>query len=217
MNLAGEPGGSDSAAIILSNDCRSLRRILRPLVWVTLEEVAMETVIEDGRLLARTSARQIAERLGIDPGTAAAALGDLRKRGLVSSFREAGPSGRFGLSIYELGAVAGLTVVSPCAAVPCVARPSVAKPGQESPCLVSPWAETRAAAEPAGDRSDHDPAAMPEPDTSPSLLASSHGHGTTPSAGSVCRPARRTAPGRETSGPLEFPGQGAFDFGSGSS
>ena len=78
------------AAVLLSADCRPLRRALRPLVWVTLEEVALDAVVEDGRLVARTSARQVAERLGIDPGTAAAALRDLRKRGLVTSFRETG-------------------------------------------------------------------------------------------------------------------------------
>ena len=40
------------------------------LAWVTLEEVALDAVAEDGRLVARTSARQVAERLGVDPGTA---------------------------------------------------------------------------------------------------------------------------------------------------
>jgi len=37
------------------------------------EEVALEAVVVDGRLIARTSARRLAEGLGIDPGTAASA------------------------------------------------------------------------------------------------------------------------------------------------
>jgi hypothetical protein len=48
---------------------RPLRRALRPLVWVILEEVALDAVLEDGCLVARTSARQIADRLGLDPTT----------------------------------------------------------------------------------------------------------------------------------------------------
>ena len=86
---------------MLSADCRPLRRALRPLVWVTLEEVALDAVVEDGRLVARTSARQIADRLGIDPTTAAEALADLRKRGLVTPGAGEGPAGRFGLSVYR--------------------------------------------------------------------------------------------------------------------
>ena len=52
---------AEQPGILLSPDCRSLRRSLRPLDWVTLEDVALDAVAEDGRLVCRTSARQVAE------------------------------------------------------------------------------------------------------------------------------------------------------------
>ena len=129
---------SVSAAVLLWSDCRPLRRSLRPLVWMTLEEVALDAVVDDGRLVARTSARLMAERLGIDPGTASAALRDLRRRGLVTSARETGVSGRFGLSVYQLGPVAGLSVVQPRVAEPRMVSPSVVQPGMAEPAMVVP-------------------------------------------------------------------------------
>ena len=63
--------GPGTHTVLLGAECRPLRRALRPLVWVTLEEVALDAVVEDGRLVARTSARLVAERLGIDPSTGA--------------------------------------------------------------------------------------------------------------------------------------------------
>jgi hypothetical protein len=117
--------GHEALAVLLSAECRALRRALRPLAWVTLEEVALEAVPEGGRLLARTSARQVAERLGVDPGTAAGALRNLRERNLVALEREKGPQGRFGLSVYLLGPVAGLSVVRPHTTSPLVVLPRV--------------------------------------------------------------------------------------------
>jgi hypothetical protein len=118
----------DEPGLLVSAASRTLRRQLRALSWVTLEEVALDAVAEDGRLVARTSARQIAERLRIDPGAAAGALRGLRDRGLLRLEREQGPAGRFGLSIYVIGSVPGLRVVPPCAAKPGVAAPSTEKP-----------------------------------------------------------------------------------------
>ena len=59
---------------MVSAASRTLRRQLRALAWVTLEDVALDAVAEDGRLVARTSARQVAERLGVDPCAVARAL-----------------------------------------------------------------------------------------------------------------------------------------------
>jgi hypothetical protein len=139
----------DELAVVLSAASRLLRRQLRPLVWVTLEEVALDAVAEDGRFVARTSARQVADRLGVDPGTAAGALRVLRRKGLLLLEREHGPAGRFGLSVYVLGTVAGLTVLSPRVADPCVAVPSPADadgprpagPGVPEPCADQPYME----------------------------------------------------------------------------
>jgi len=111
------------AEVVVSAASRSLRRQLRPLVWVTLEEVALDAVVEDGRLVSRTSARRVADRLGIDPGTASRALGDLRRRGMLVLEREHDAAGRFGLSVYVLGSIAGLRVLSPCVEEPCADLP----------------------------------------------------------------------------------------------
>jgi hypothetical protein len=215
VNLRGEGlGGSDRSTVVLSAECRSLRRALRPLVWVILEEVALDAVVEDGRLVARTSARQVAERLGIDPGTAAAALGDLRRLGLVTSFREAGPAGRFGLSVYQLGAVAGLAVVSPCAAQPYVAspwmpQPAGTEPAQVIPCLGRPPAKTPLGAAPGVDLPGHWSSSTDAPELASSLDGSVDGRAGTGAAGSARRLSGRAAPGRE---PVQCPQQGTFDL-----
>ena len=86
--LRGDNAGSGSGVVLLSGECRPLRRALRPLVWVVLEEVALDAVVEDGSLVARTSARHVAERLGVNPSTAAEALRVLGRRGLVGLERE---------------------------------------------------------------------------------------------------------------------------------
>ena len=99
------------AAIALSAASRELRRQLRPLTWVTLEEVALDAVSESGRLVACTSARLVAERLGVAPAAAAGALRVLRQRGLLVLDHETRPDRRFGLSVYRLEAVPGLAVV----------------------------------------------------------------------------------------------------------
>jgi DNA-binding transcriptional ArsR family regulator len=130
------PPGAESdpaGAIVVTTASRPLRRQLRPLAWVALEEVALDAVAEEGRLVARTSARQVAELLGVEPGTAAGALRTLRQHGLLVLEREKGPTGRFGLSVYVLGPVDGLSVGSsrvaePSAVSPLMVEPDVAKP-----------------------------------------------------------------------------------------
>ena len=39
--------------VLLSAESRPLRRRLRPLAWMVLEEVALDAVAEDGRFVAR--------------------------------------------------------------------------------------------------------------------------------------------------------------------
>lgn len=117
-----EPG----TAVVVSAASRALRRSLRPLVWVTLEEVALDAAVEDGKLVAHTSARRVAERVGLDPSSAAGALRLLRQRGLLVLERENGPAGRFGLSVYALNYVPGLAVLPPCANGSCSALPRMA-------------------------------------------------------------------------------------------
>ena len=130
----GIPDGHRDAVLVVSSASRILRRELRALAWVTLEEVALDAAMQGGRLVARTSARQMAERLGVDPGAAAGALRSLRDGGLLRLEREQGQAGRFGLSVYVLGPVCGLRVVGPCADDPYVVSPDAGRPhGGEIP------------------------------------------------------------------------------------
>lgn len=127
-------------AVVITAASRTLRRRLRPLAWVTLEEVALDAVTEGGRLVARTSARRVAKRLGVEPGTAANALRALRREGLVMLEREQGPAGRFGLSVYVLGSIPGLTVVRPFLVTPCPASPRPVTADPAPPCVERPGA-----------------------------------------------------------------------------
>jgi hypothetical protein len=63
-----------ASSVIVRSEARELRRSLRPVVWIVLEELALDAVALDGELVAPTSARSVAARLGLDPGTAASAL-----------------------------------------------------------------------------------------------------------------------------------------------
>ncbi len=123
----------DGGRIVLGPAARELRRALRPIEWVVLEDVALDARRDDaGALVAPTSARRVAEHLGLTPGAVARAMARLRSAGLVSHTRQAGPAGRFGLSAYVLGAVPGLDVLAAAPesdrshpAQPCPAPPEV--------------------------------------------------------------------------------------------
>ena len=213
MSLHAGPG---SGVVCLSPECRPLRLELRPLVWMVLEEVAFDAEVEDGRLVARTSARQVAERLGVNPGTAAEALRMLGRRGLVSLEREKGPAGRFGLSAYQLRPPAGLLVVQPCTADPYLVSPSMVQPdtaeaGTVSPCVAAPHAKSRrlVAATP-GRPGDPAVGADTRP---PSVVSDPDGSGVTAADGSPRRLGRSASAGS----PRHCPGQTALDLGLGSS
>jgi hypothetical protein len=142
---AGVPLVRSSAAggaLLVSKEARQLRSELRPLAWMVLEEVAFEAVSENGRLVARVSARRIAGRLGLDPGTVAGALRLLRGRELLALEREVGAGGRFGLSIYVLGKVSGLSVLTGATA-PCLATPHVVDPPPREPGVAIPLVDER--------------------------------------------------------------------------
>ncbi len=121
----------------LGPDCRALRLRLRALEWVVLEDVALDAVLEPaGRALAATSARRIAANLGVDPGTVARALTQLRAEGLIERSRSQGADGRFGLSAYLLAPIPGLDLVDPSA--PGMVRPRTERPRVEKPPTASP-------------------------------------------------------------------------------
>lgn len=121
-------GSGDGPLVVIRAGARSLKRELGPLVWAVLEDVALEARPDGaGRHLAATSSRTVAEHLGLAPGTAAKALARLRSLGLVDHARQAGESGRFGLSVYVLGDVPGLEVVGGDD------RPGAARPEPSAP------------------------------------------------------------------------------------
>jgi hypothetical protein len=201
----------------LSADCRPLRRTLRPTVWVVLEEIALAADLDDnGCLVAPTSARQVAEHVGVNPTTAAEALRVLGRRGVISLEREKGPAGRFGLSVYQLCPPAGLYVVPPCVAEPYVVTPSMVPPDTAgavalSPRMAAPHAESSSVEAPASGQPGRQAVGA---DTDPTVVASDPDcFGGTAGEGSPRRPRRSASSG--SSG--HCCGQTALDFGMGTS
>lgn len=97
------------------------------MTWAVLEAVALEATAEEDELVAHTSARHLAGLLGLEPGTAAAALRLLRQRGHLNLRRNPGSAGRFGLSSYVVGNIVDLGI-----------RPCVAAPGADAPHAADP-------------------------------------------------------------------------------
>lgn len=122
--------------LVLDARILSSIRWLRPMPWAVLEAVALVADADGHDLVARTSARHLADLLGVDPGTAAAGLRVLRTRGVLELRRASGPAGRFGLSAYVLGDVAQLGL-----------RPCVGSRGAVGPHVEDPQTE------PGGQRS----------------------------------------------------------------
>jgi hypothetical protein len=106
-----------------------------------LEDLALDAARQDGRLVASTSARLVAEHLGIDPGTAASALRSLRQRGFVELEQSTEHGGRFGLVGYTVHLPPGIDVTPS----PCVDRPHTVPPGTiEAHAASTTTARTRA-------------------------------------------------------------------------
>ncbi len=140
---------ADGGGLQLGPASRRLRRALRPIDWVVLEDVALDARPDaTGRLVAPTSARQVAEHLGLSPGAVAGALARLRSADLVTHDRQVGPAGRFGLSAYVLGPVPGLNVLG---AQDGAQRPwpRMAPPPVVPPCAVEPYVAATDVAESA--------------------------------------------------------------------
>ncbi len=161
----------DDTGIVVGPASRELRRALRPIEWVVLEDVALDARLDGkGDLVAPTSARRVAEHLGLTPGAVARALARLRSNGLVTHARQAGPAGRFGLSAYVLVAIAGLDVIhvpdgdgaSPHPARPRLAVPRPAPPHIERPRAVDRHVDAVPADDEAAERVGPDRRSVPE-------------------------------------------------------
>lgn len=127
-----------AAVVVIGAATRELRRALRPIEWVVLEDVALDARPDAaGALVTSTSARRVAEHLGLTPGAVARALARLRSEGLVTHVRQPGDAGRFGLSAYVLAPVPGLDVVdaprAPDASGPDAVAPRAVPPHVERP------------------------------------------------------------------------------------
>jgi hypothetical protein len=105
--------GDAERGVVVRMGARETLRSMRPMVRVVLEDVALDAAWRDGRLVASTSARLVAEHVGVDAGTAASALRVLRERGLVELVRSPAPGGRFGLSAYAVSLPDGIDVIGP--------------------------------------------------------------------------------------------------------
>jgi hypothetical protein len=122
-----EPADQDGRGVhvTLWAACRAVRRSIALTAWAVFEDVVMDSTLAGDRLIAATSARRVAEHLGVTPATAANALRRLRHHGLLEHERLTGPSGRFGLSVYRINLVDGIALT------PCVDEPSMASPRAE--------------------------------------------------------------------------------------
>jgi hypothetical protein len=155
--VAADPAGVDSVVVVWSH-ARNLLREFRPQAWVVLQDLMLDAEWRDGRLVASSSARLVAEHLHIDPGTAAAGLRTLRDRGVVELTQSSGAGGRFGLAAYTLLLPPGLEVLSPRVDEPCAARPRAGladrvEPVRQDPCVETPHAVTSSPTEATPDAS----------------------------------------------------------------
>jgi hypothetical protein len=100
--------------LVVWSHARARVHTFRPQTWVVLQDLAFDAEWVDDRWVAASSARRVAEHLRIDPGTAAAALRQLRDCGVAELTQASGSAGRFGLASYALRLPSGIEVVSPC-------------------------------------------------------------------------------------------------------
>lgn len=96
------------AALVISHAAVATIRRLGTTAWVVLEVLTLEAVADDSALVARTSARSIAESVSVSKDTAAGALRRLADAGVVERRPQNRSGGRFGSGGYVLHLPAGL-------------------------------------------------------------------------------------------------------------
>ena len=105
---------------------REVLRSLSPVTTVVLLDVTLDARTEGGGLAAATSARLIADHIGVDAATAGRVLRNLRDAGflaLTTSTEDA----RFALSSYRLtGPISGLIVAASRVEPPRAVKPRAA-------------------------------------------------------------------------------------------
>ena len=153
--MAAEPAEVERGVVVWLH-ARDLLHVFRPQMWVVLQDLALDAEWHDGRLVASSSARLVAEHLHIDPGTAAAALRALRDRGVAELCQTSGAAGRFGLASYTLRLPPGLEIVPPRRGTPHTAEPHADRPHTEKTVAGKPYA-----AQSSTKQAPTDPAAPP--------------------------------------------------------
>jgi hypothetical protein len=118
---------------------RSLMRVMRPVVWVVLQDMVLDAEWRDDRLVVSTSARLVAEHLHLDPSTAASAMRTLRVRGVVELEQASAANGRFGLAAYTLHLPGGIDVWSPRIHTSYTENPRTVTAPESGVVLSCPW------------------------------------------------------------------------------
>jgi len=124
-------GDGPAYGLMVTIESRALKRRIGPLAWAVLEDISVDAILQDGRWMAATSTRQLADHLGLTPGTVARGLARLCSEGLVHrEDRRDTRTGRFGESVY---------VVTPMAALlPCIDSPHTVRRDTETPNMARP-------------------------------------------------------------------------------
>ena len=104
--MATEPVGCERGVVVWSH-ARDLLRTFRPQMWVVLQDLALDAEWRDGRLVASSSARLVAEHLHIDPGTAAAALRGAARPGSRRAVPDIGSGGTLRTRLLHLAIATG--------------------------------------------------------------------------------------------------------------
>jgi hypothetical protein len=108
-----------ASGVLVTAGARELCRAVGTTAWAVLCDLALDAEADaeadaEGRLVAATNVRRIADHLGISKDTAARALGRLGDAGLVGRQSAPRQSGRFMASDYvvRLGAGAGVALLA---------------------------------------------------------------------------------------------------------
>jgi hypothetical protein len=126
--------------VVVWPHARSLMRLMRPVVWVVLQDIVLDAEWRNDRLVASTSARLVAEHLHLDPSTTASAMKTLRARGVVELEQASETNGRFGLAAYTLHLPDCIDVWSPRRQTPDTENPrAVTTPAGSGVVLSCPW------------------------------------------------------------------------------
>jgi hypothetical protein len=104
-----------ASGVLVTAGARELCRAVGTTAWAVLCDVTLDAGRDpEGRLVAATNVRRIADHFGISKDTAARALARLGHAGLVGRGSARSESGRFVASAYvvHLGDVAGITLLA---------------------------------------------------------------------------------------------------------